>query len=656
VGFLEDWARNGGKRPDKLGRFTIAADKWDVRRFEQMLEEMRSFDAERYALCETVETGNGMWADAFNAFMKVDPKLVDPGELNPRYLLNRQVMDEAQDLGEFTRLKQWTEGDQVAAAGACIAIRPDLEQLYDKAKTQDEKAKELEQKMIELAQAQAELDDIDRDLDELYEDWDIEPPQPEQDQAGQDSQCQFCGAEIEQDEQGAWVDDTGGDGCPGDDEGNNDNGTHQPGEGQGGEGEGEGGQGEGEGEGQGSGTADQPGGEGHGDGEGEGQPTDQPGKGKRPSKKPGRRRGRGKGPKNQAEAERKASDYQKQKQLIAAQKARLEAELNRLGKDLEQELEENRSGVRQIMKAALAKAADEYEAMNAVAQMWGLDPGELIRLPAEKRLELAKRLNNERFKRMADMFGPMERLMHMEQRRRVNDIPEEVYDVGIGADLERLLPTEYAKLLHPMRRLEFYKDFTEGRLQQYEMRGHDNVARGGIVLCLDNSGSMQGDRELWGKAVALCLLHLSREQKRNFYGIHFGSSYEIMEFDFEQEGYDLDRIIEYAEFFFNGGTDFMRPLSVALDKLKAEFAAKGAVDADIVFITDGQCGVDEAWKTEFLSEIERIEAQVWGILIDETSRKATEPLNELCGGKVATVKEILSGEDITKIFGGVGRE
>lgn len=616
MGFLEDWAKHGGRRPDKLGRFGVKADKWDVRRFEEMLEEMRKFDVERYALCENVPTGNGLWADMFNLFNKVDPELEDPGKLDPRYLINRQVDEEGQTLPEFTRLKNWTEGDPVAAAGACISMREDFEELYDRTRTANDKAEELQQKMQQLAQAQAEAEQVDRDLDELIQEW-----------------TERTGEEPEEEQEG-------------DGEGEDGAGAGQEGD--------EGAQGEGEQEGASGG------GEGaEGDGDGEGEAEAQAGGGK--PGKGGKRPGKGKGQpsdKERKKHEDKVQDFQQQKQLIEEQTRRLEAEAQRLSAELEQEMGDSQNAVRQIMKNALAKAADDYEAMNAVASMWGLDPGELVRLPAEKRLDLARRMNNERFRRMADLFGPMERLMHAEQRRRVNNIPEEVYDIGIGADLERLLPVEYGKLTHPVRRLEFYKDFTEGRLLQYEMRGHDIVARGGIVVCIDNSGSMQGDRELWAKAVGLCLLHLSREQNRNFYGIHFGSYSELMVFDFESEGYDLDRIIEYAEFFFNGGTNFERPLSVALDKLTAEYAANGAVDADIVFITDGQCGVNDDWLENFTSEVERIDTSVWGILIDDprwnnAGGKKMEPLNTICGGKIATVQDILSGEDIVKVFSDV---
>jgi uncharacterized protein with von Willebrand factor type A (vWA) domain len=527
MSFLDDWIKQGGKPPSELGRNTVKADRWDFRKLQQMLKEMREFEAERRALCEVVDTGNGLWGDAFFAFNRVDPELVDPATLQPQYGINRAVMEQAFGLPEFKRLKVWTEGDTVASAWGCMAIRPDLEQLWDKTKTAQRQADELAKMMADLAAAQSEQ----RDLDELVSEWGDEndPEDPE--------------------------------------------------------------------------NAEQ------------------------------------------------AANFQQQQQLIQAQIDQLMAETEEAAAGLEQELANQAAGMKALMKAALERAANEADALAACARMWGLDPGQLIRLPAQKRLDLAKRMKNEKFERMADLFGPLERLLETEQQRRVIDVPEEVYDIGLGNDLERVLPSALADLFNPLRKLDFMRNYAEGKLPVYMMRGHERVARGGIVYCMDNSGSMAGDRELWAKAVGLCLLHLAKQQGRAFWGIHFGSSHEIMEFDFSGE-YSLDDVINFAEYFFNGGTNFVRPLSLALDRIRKQFDDDGAVEADIVFATDGMCGVPDTWKRDFLAEMERIGATIWGINIG--GHRTDEPMFELCGGKVATIADVLnSGKDVRELFAGI---
>lgn len=529
MSFLSDWLKQGGRAPSKLGRFSIVNDQWDVRWFEQMLDEMRTFDAERRALCEIAETGNGLWGDMFFAFNKVGPELVDPGDMQSRYLINRMVMEQAMALGEYDRLKQWTEGDPVATASACITMRPELEQLYDRTRTAQKRAEEVQRLQEELVQAQAEQ----RDLDALVAEWSE---------------------------------------------------TNDP-------------------------TAEE----------------------------------------NVAQA----TDYQAAQQLIEEGIEKLQAALGGAAEALQQEMDTNGAIVHALLRGAMGKAADAAEEMSAMARMWGLEPGELIRMPAKERLALARRMNNERFRRMAELFGPLERLLSTEQQRRVNKVPEEVYDVEIGRDLERVLPSEYGKLVTDAGRMQFYADFTEGKLLQYAMRGTDRVARGGIVCCLDNSNSMKGDRELWSKAIGLCLLDLARKQKRSFWGIHFGSASEIMEFDFSRgSDFDIDKVLAFAEFFFNGGTNFESPLSLALDHVRTEFDRDGASQSDIVFITDGECGVPTKWKTTFLTEMKRIGSTMWGFNIG--GHASDQPLHELCGGKVATIGDVLdSTKDVRKVFAGL---
>lgn len=346
-------------------------------------------------------------------------------------------------------------------------------------------------------------------------------------------------------------------------------------------------------------------------------------------------------------------DMQKEKDRINQQLEDLRKQAKAVGQELKDKLDQKRPQIRAAARQAMGKAADEQAAAASSADAWGLEPGALQRLPHKERMELAQRLNNPKLRKIAELFGPMKRIMFTEQRRRVNHAFDEVYDLELGNDLDRVLPGEFAKLLHPQRKFEFYKDYAERRLPQYKMRGTEKVGRGPIIYCQDSSGSMGGDREMWAKAVALCLLHLARQQKRRFRNITFGSSYEIWESDFEKpEDFTVERIIEVAEFAFMGGTDFQTPLSRALDLLREEHSRSGQVKSDIVFATDGMCGVNDVWLNEFMSERERLAFNVYGISIG--GHIEDEPLTTICNGKVATVADLQSGEDVRFIFGGIG--
>lgn len=327
------------------------------------------------------------------------------------------------------------------------------------------------------------------------------------------------------------------------------------------------------------------------------------------------------------------------------------------------ELEASINGMSNEIQEGLSKGmqeANEYlETMANMSQAWGSEPGELMRMPAQKRLELAKKLGNEKFKRMSQLIGPAIREAFAQQKRKVVYTPAEIVDITLGDDIPRLIPSELMKLVVPELEMLFYKDLVQKNLVQYEMNDTEKIARGGIIYIHDGSGSMYGDREIWAKAIGLAFLHVARKQKRSFYAIQFGSAGQIRTDDFrDTRKLDPDKVIDFAEYFFGGGTDFQTPLKYAMDILKREHDEFRAVQSDIVFVTDGSAGVTDQFMKEFKAIQNKLDATVWGIGIgiggnDGGRDLRTEPLNTICDGKVATLKTLLNATDIRDVFKGV---
>lgn len=342
------------------------------------------------------------------------------------------------------------------------------------------------------------------------------------------------------------------------------------------------------------------------------------------------------------------TDYQQNKDLIAAARDAI----LRAASDLECSLDGAAQGLRAALQQSFQKAIQEaHDREDAMQMMWGLSPGQAHRLPAAERIALAKRMNNDKFRRIAKLFGPMMRMAFAEQRRKTVFARDELHSVELGSDLSRILPIELMALGSEELELFFYKRWIEGNLQQWHLKGEEALAKGGIIFCGDNSGSMAGDCEIWMKAVGLALLQIAKVQKRPFHGIHFGSPGEYEEFEFDTSNLIPDQVLAFAEFFLGGGTDFMTPLTVALERLEADYAEREAVKADIVFATDGMCGVDEEWLAMFKERQEVLGFKVYGIIIG--GHPGDEPLHTICDGRVAPVQRLASGEDVRNIFRGV---
>lgn len=319
-----------------------------------------------------------------------------------------------------------------------------------------------------------------------------------------------------------------------------------------------------------------------------------------------------------------------------------------LAAEIETDLRSAGPLIANALASAVRSAAQNGETLSAQCELWGTHAGAGGKLDAEERMALASRLNNESMRLLFEMLGPMSRLMNAVQSRRIDHLNQEVYELERGNDISRMVPSELAKIRHPVLGLDVRRRYLERGIPQVKLRGRERVAKGDIICLLDLSGSMGGARERWGKAVALCLLMLAVKQKRGFHGIHFGSASEVKEFPFDTSNISIHDVIAYAEYNRGGGTDFEAPLSRALKILQKDHEATGNIKADVVMITDAECRVREKWLTNYLSEMDRLQSRTWGFLVQKNQ---VYQMPEICGDNLVMVEDIANGEDATKMFG-----
>ncbi len=291
--------------------------------------------------------------------------------------------------------------------------------------------------------------------------------------------------------------------------------------------------------------------------------------------------------------------------------------------------------------------AETHETTNALDQAaenaaaWSLQLGGGQRRSAGAQIELGKRLAaNPKLKRLASLVGRMRTEARALRRSVFERAASEVFETGLGAELAHLLPHELIALRHPLLRLDFRRRLLEQQLAAYRLRDRERQARGPMVVCLDGSSSMEGEKEIWAKAVSLTLLDIARRQRRAFRSICFaGPNHPLHVLDLyrpTRPAPDSVKILDLAEYFPGGGTDFRKPLSAALDALREKPYRRG----DIVFITDGECQVDPHWQQEFLAEKKRLGFSLFAVLIDVGSSSA-QSLQAL-SDRVTTVSRLTS--------------
>ncbi|MGH7859357.1 MAG: hypothetical protein ACREQY_18690, partial [Candidatus Binatia bacterium] len=248
--------------------------------------------------------------------------------------------------------------------------------------------------------------------------------------------------------------------------------------------------------------------------------------------------------------------------------ARLRRKASRISEDLSRSGDEAK---KRLEMEALGVARDFEDAADE-AESWGRALGSGGGGSAARSLELGRRLaRNPKLRKLSRLLGRMHEQALALRHRLFERRDEEVFDVSAGRELGRMLPQEMLALSHPALRRDWQRRYVEGELLQYQLRGDDERGRGPMVVCLDVSSSMAGDKEIWSKAVTLTLLDIARRERRRFRAILFSSSETgLKTFDLNRgERYlsDLSGALDLADYFPGGGTDFERPLDAAVECL-----------------------------------------------------------------------------------------
>jgi len=339
---------------------------------------------------------------------------------------------------------------------------------------------------------------------------------------------------------------------------------------------------------------------------------------------------------------------QKARERMGGEVQGAEALLRHKTQQLKEDLKQIESQATNRLQAETIKVAQELEDTTEEAETWGNTIGTGERTPPGQKLELGRRLaGNEKLKKLARMVGRMKFHAQALRKKVFERSSEELLEVEQGDALHRLLPHELLNLHHPVLRKDFYRRFLDQELIQYSLRGVEEKGKGPMIVCLDGSSSMSGDKEIWSKAVTLTLLEIARKQRRLFRSICFSSAetpLQVLDMN-PRDRYEVETktIMDLAEYFPGGGTDFQKPLDAALDCLRQSRFKKG----DIIFITDGECQVDPEWAEAFREQKEKLGFSLFSILID-MGPASLGTLKEF-SDRISTIKQ-LTGDEAKEIF------
>jgi uncharacterized protein with von Willebrand factor type A (vWA) domain len=295
----------------------------------------------------------------------------------------------------------------------------------------------------------------------------------------------------------------------------------------------------------------------------------------------------------------------------------------------------------QAIKDAQAKVQEISETIDS----WGLEEGELYRQGIPETLGLLERMKKDTaFKKFAALLGRIRKIAARKARSKIAGEGVRVTITETGRDLKRAQPAEIIALTNPALRVKALQRWTRGELQLFGQKTKNKLGHGPVIVCEDGSGSMEGEKQQWAKAVTLSLAHYAKLQKRSFGWILFDSSVQKSKV-YPQGQISGAEMLELAESRAGGGTNFELPLNKALEIIQKE----GLKKADICLITDGDCAVSDEFLKKFKDAKKRLEINIFSVLCDvgHTTDKTVREFSDC----VERVSNFSAEEAERKIFG-----
>ena len=232
---------------------------------------------------------------------------------------------------------------------------------------------------------------------------------------------------------------------------------------------------------------------------------------------------------------------------------------------------------------------------------------------ADLKQQIAQRLQtDDRFRQIAEQAGRFKTIAAIRQgAKRSQHVPDEANDVSLGNQLSKLVPSEWVRVAVNSLRSLFLKDYAEESLTQTELDGAADEQQGSVVICLDKSGSMDGKKEIDSTALTLALCGIAQEQRRNARVIFFDDKVRYVK-DLTPSTVTHTDLIDLADRHYAGGTNFMEPLTQALEAIASEPDLR---EADIIFITDGQADVTATFSKQWRETQKRSHFKVQTLIV-----------------------------------------
>ena len=264
---------------------------------------------------------------------------------------------------------------------------------------------------------------------------------------------------------------------------------------------------------------------------------------------------------------------------------------------------------------ALAQAEEEVELAHESAAALGFGKGQPGSNDAKRIGAIYKRVRSSKMlHKICNLAGKFRRLAQAKQRQKTKHGSDELLGLKADNDLGRMLPQELVALLDPVLEQDVLRRFMERQLWCREFQGYEPVGRGPIIIVLDESGSMVGERNHAAKALALALAWIARQQKRWCALIAYSGDSGERILPLPLGKWDEVALMDWLEAFIGQGSDLDVPVREMPKFYESLKAPKGKTD--LIFLTDAACNISGKLAKIFIDWKRSVQAKLITLVID----------------------------------------
>jgi uncharacterized protein with von Willebrand factor type A (vWA) domain len=216
-------------------------------------------------------------------------------------------------------------------------------------------------------------------------------------------------------------------------------------------------------------------------------------------------------------------------------------------------------------------------------------------------------------RRICELAGRYRRVAQSKQRRKASHGLDDVVGVVMDADLGRLLPHELAKLAIPEFEDDTLRRLVERQTQCREYQSTEPVAKGPILVSVDESGSMKGEKAHTAKALALALAWIARQQRRWCGLVAYSGDTGERLLALPPGRWNEVALMDWLAEFLSGGSNLDVPVREMPDYYQKLGAPVGKTD--VIFITDAICSIPAKLQEQFLDWKRHVQARLITLVI-----------------------------------------